>query len=143
MLYPGSIGTVHGHGGVVEGRQQILPHIPHLSGVLFQAHKDKPQMVAVQFHELGLHHLGGLVIACNADEPALAAHGIHQQFQHLTQYILIIRVACNQSLEVDLPRKILLIQGAVVFPFGFRSGGHVRKERISLTQVSIVLICSL
>src|SRR5699024_7034835 len=28
MLYPGSIGTVHGHGGVVEGRQQILPHIP-------------------------------------------------------------------------------------------------------------------
>ena len=83
MLHPGCIGAVHGHGGVVEGRQQILPHIPHLSGVLFQAHKNKTQMVAVQFHELGLHHLSGLVIARNADEPALAAHGIHQQFQHL------------------------------------------------------------
>ena len=49
MLHPGSIGTVHGHGGVVEGRQQILPYIPYLSGVLFQAHEDKPQVIAVQF----------------------------------------------------------------------------------------------
>ena len=61
MLYPGSVGTVHGHGGVVEGRQQILPDVPHLGGVLFEAYKDKPQMVAVQFHELGFHNLGGLM----------------------------------------------------------------------------------
>ena len=73
---------------------------------------------------------------CSSD----LAHGIHQQFQHLPQHILIIRVACNQSLEVDLPRKILLIQGAVILPFVFRSGDCTRKERNSLTQVSIVLI---
>ena len=46
---------------------------------------------------------GGLVIACNADEPALAAHGIHQQFQHLPQHILIFRIACHQNIEAKLP----------------------------------------
>ena len=97
MLYPRRVVVAHGQRCVVEGRQQILPDVPHLGGVLLQAHKDKPQMVAVQLHELGLYHLSGLVIACNADEPALAAHGIHQQFQHLPQHILIIRVACNQT----------------------------------------------
>ena len=78
MLHPSRIGTVHGHGGVVEGRQQILPDVPHLGGVLFEAHKDKPQMVAVQFHELGFHNLGGLIVARDADEAAFAAHSVHQ-----------------------------------------------------------------
>ena len=81
-------------------------------------------MVAVQFHELASNHFGRFVISCNTDYLPMATHGIHQQLLHLPQHILIIRVACNQSLEVDLPRKILLIQGAVVFPFGFRSGGQ-------------------
>src|SRR5699024_9630408 len=86
------------------------------------------------------YYLDGLAIARNADEAAFATHGIHQQFQHLPQHVLIVGMACNQSLEAKLPGKIFLIQGAVIFSFGFCSGGHVRKERISLTRVSIILI---
>ena len=78
MLHPGRIGTVHSHRCVVEGRQQVLADVPHLSGVFFQTHEDKPQVIAVQFHELRFHHLGGLVIARNADEAAFAAHRVHQ-----------------------------------------------------------------
>ena len=105
MLHPGGVGAVHGHGSVVEGGQQILPDVPHLSGVLFEAHKDKPQMVAVQFHELGPHHFGGLIVARNADEAALAAHGIYQQFQHLTQHILIFGIGFHQSIEAKFLKK--------------------------------------
>ena len=140
MLHSYRIGAVHGHGCIVEGGQQVLADVPHLGGGLLQAHEDEPQMVAVQFHELCLHHLGGLIVPRNADEPALAAYRVHQKLQHLPQHVLIVGMACNQRIEVKLPGKIFLIQGAVVFPFGFRSGDCARKERISLTQVSIVLI---
>src|SRR5699024_10301635 len=134
MLYPSGVGAVHGHGGVVEGRQQVLPDVPHLSGVLFQAHEDEPQMIAVQLHELCLHHLSGLIIPRNTNKFALAAHSVHQQLQYFAQHIFIVGAACNKRVKRKLPEKIFLIPGAVIFPFGFRSGGHVRKERISLTQ---------
>ena len=45
MLHPGRIRTVHSHGCIVQRSQQILPHIPHLGGVLFQTHQDKPDHV--------------------------------------------------------------------------------------------------
>ena len=62
MLHPGSVGAVHSHGGVVEDSQQVLADVPHLGGVLLQAHEDEPQVVTVQFHELGPHHFGGLIV---------------------------------------------------------------------------------
>ena len=108
--------------------------------ILFEAHEDKPQMVAVQLHELASNHFGWFVISCNTDYLSPAAHRVHQKLQHLPQHILIIRGACNQGIEVELPGKIFLIQSAVVFPFGFSSSGCARQERISITQVSIALI---
>ena len=97
MLHPGSIGTVHGHGGVVEGRQQILPYIPYLSGVLFQAHEDKPQVIAVQFMSWAFTTSAGLSSPAMRMKPAPAAHRIHQQLQQLPQHILVVGMACNQK----------------------------------------------
>ena len=117
MLHPGSVRAVHGHRCVVESGQQILPHIPHLSGILFEAHKDEPQVIAVQLHELSFHNLGGLIVARDADEAAFAAHSVHQQLQYFAQHIFIVGAACNKRVKRKLPEKIFLIPGAVIFPF--------------------------
>ena len=69
---------MHGHGCIVESGQQILPDVPHLGSILFKAHEDELQMVAVQFHELGFYNLGGLIVARDADEAAFASHSVHQ-----------------------------------------------------------------
>ena len=137
VLHPGRITIVHGHGCIVEWSQQILPHIPHLGGVLFQTHQDKPDMVAVQLHQLAFHHLKGLVIPGNTDHLPMATHGIHQKLLHLPQHILIFGIGLHQSIEAQFLRKIILIQGAVIFPFGFHSGARAGKEGISLRVGSL------
>src|SRR5699024_11956492 len=77
VLHPCCVVVIHGQRCVVERSQQVLPHIPHKGGVLFEAHKDEPQVIAVQLHELSFHNLGGLIVARAADEAASAAHSVH------------------------------------------------------------------
>src|SRR5699024_11411999 len=43
VLHPCCVVVIHGQRCVVERSQQVLPDVPHLSGVLFQAHEDEPQ----------------------------------------------------------------------------------------------------
>ena len=63
MLHPGRVVVAHGQRRIVKRSQQVLPPIPHEGGVLFEAHENKAQMVAVQFQKAGLDHLGGLIVA--------------------------------------------------------------------------------
>ena len=73
--------------------------------ILFEAHEDKPQMVAVQLHELASNHFGWFVISCNTDYLSPAAHRVHQKLQHLPQHILIIRGLAIKASKLNCRAK--------------------------------------
>ena len=88
-------------GCIVQRSQPILPHIPHLGGVLFHARENEPDIGSLfQFHQLASNHFGRFIISCDADHFPMAARCIHQQLLHLPQHIFIVRIGCNYRIQV-------------------------------------------
>ena len=63
--------------GVVQHRQQVLLHVPHLGGVLPEAVEHEADVFAVQLQQPGLHHSLGEVVPRHSEVFLFGADRLH------------------------------------------------------------------
>ena len=102
MLYLGIVVAAHGHGRIIQCRQQVALDIANFGGSLLHAVHDVLDMGAVQLHQLQLDLFCGQSFAANAEGFLFTADCIHDQRCYLRQFLPINSRIFQQYLIADI-----------------------------------------
>ena len=102
MIYLCGIVAVDTDRRIVKRGQQVLPDIADLGGVLFEAVKDKADMLRIELQKPGLHDLCREIAASDADMAAGGTDGIGHQTDDFFQAFLFVWHFLQENIIVDI-----------------------------------------
>lgn len=94
--------VLHGDGGIVEHRQEVLLYVPDLRGIPLEAVKYKADMLTVQLQQPGFDYRLGDVVPCNPNASPGGTDRLHHQLHHLIQTAYIPGVLPHKVIIADV-----------------------------------------
>ena len=97
-------------------------------------------MLRIQFHKTASDNSNRFIIAGNPNLLTVAAHDLNNQMQYQIEYLMVIRIILFEIIHGKVFIEILVVSCELICPVDFLSTKTGRKERISITQISIISI---
>ena len=137
MPYLCIVVRINRHWGVVYRSKQILLDVANIGFVFFEAVYNEANMVRLQLHKSALDDFSWLIIAGNAYQFSSGTYRFDDQIQNGFEQIVVIRIPGQQNIKFKLFPEIIVILFPISAPFGSFSTKTGRKDRISITIISI------